>query len=260
MIKFLISIFSYFLLAFGFSEYRHVENDSFKAGENYDYKVKYGFFIIGAANVDVDDKIYNLNGRPCYKVNVLGKTAGITDMFKVRNTYRSYIDTTAFIPHKFIYSARENSYKRDQILNFNHSKNELVKIEKEESKIFNVPDNIQDVISGYYFLRTIDFSKFAVGQTVSSPLFFDEDLYNMKIKYAGKGIVHTKFGKIRVLKLNPILPKNNLFKGDNAIRIWVSDDKNRVPIKMEIDLSIGTIDMEIKSYQGQKYPFAWKNS
>ena len=260
MVKFLIAIFSVFLLSFYISEYRQIENDSFKAGEKYNYKVKYGFLTIGIANVDVDDKIYNLNGRPCFKVNVLGKTAGITDMFKVRNTYRSYIDTTAFIPHKFIYSARENSYKRDQIVNFDHIKNELVKIEKEESKTFNVPDNIQDVISGYYFLRTIDFSKFSIGQTVSAPLFFDEEFYSMKIKYAGKGVVNTKFGKIKVLKLNPILPKNELFKGDNAIRIWVSDDKNRVPIKMEIDLSIGTIDMEMKSYQGQKYPFAWKNS
>jgi hypothetical protein len=80
----------------------------------------------------------------------------------------------------------------------------------------------------------------------------------MKIKYAVKGIVHTRFGKIRVLKLNPILPKNNLFKGENAIRIWVSDDRNRVPLKIEIDFSFGTIDMEIKNYKGVKYPFVWK--
>ena len=123
-----------------------------------------------------------------------------------------------------------------------------------------MPNNIQDVISGYYFLRTIDFSKFAIGQTVSSPLFFDEDLYQMKIKFAGRGIVHTKFGKMRVLKLNPILPKNDLFKGENAIRIWISDDKNRVPLKIEVDFSFGTINMEIKNYKGVKYPFVWKVS
>jgi hypothetical protein len=239
-------------------DYRVIHNDSFKAGESYYYKVKYGFLTIGEA--DVDEKIYNINNRPCYKVNVLGKTAGLTDVFKVRNTYRSYVDTAAFIPHRFIYSARENSYKRDQVMYFDHQKNEVVKVEKEQSKTFSVPNNIQDVISGYYFLRTIDFTKFSIGQTVSSPMFFDEDLYNMKIKFAGKGIVHTKFGKMRVLKLNPILPKNDLFKGENAIRIWVSDDKNRVPLKIEIDFSFGTIDMEIKNYKGVKYPFVWKVS
>jgi hypothetical protein len=239
-------------------DFRTIQNDSFKAGESYDYKVKYGFLTIGEAEVDVDEKIYAVNNRPCFKVNVVGKTAGLTDVFKVRNTYRSYVDTLAFIPHRFIYSARENSYKRDQVINFDHQKNEVVKVEKEQSKTFAVPNNIQDVISGYYFLRTVDFSKFTIGQTITSPLFFDEDLYSMKIKYAGKGIIHTRFGKIRVLKLNPILPKNDLFKGENAIRVWVSDDRNRVPLKIEIDFSFGTIDMEIKNYKGVKYPFVWK--
>ncbi len=241
-------------------DFRNIPNDSFKAGESYDYKVKYGFLTIGEAEVDVDPKIYLVNNRPCFKVNVLGKTAGLTDMFKVRNTYRSYVDTLAFIPHKFIYSARENSYKRDQVMSFDHLKHEVVKVEKEQTKTFEVPNNIQDVISGYYFLRTIDFSKYPIGHTVSSPLFFDEDLYQMKIKFAGRGIVNTKFGKMRVLKLNPILPKNDLFKGENAIRIWISDDKNRVPLKIEVDFSFGTINMEIKNYKGVKYPFVWKVS
>ena len=254
----------YFIIIFLFcsftfvGDFRTIQNDSFKAGESYDYKVKYGFLTIGEAEVDVDEKIYSVNNRPCFKVNVVGKTAGLTDLFKVRNTYRSYVDTLAFIPHRFIYSARENSYKRDQVINFDHNKNEVIKVEKEQSKTFTVPNNIQDVISGYYFLRTVDFTKFTIGQTITSPLFFDEELYSMKIKYAGKGIVHTRFGKIRVLKLNPILPKNDLFKGENAIRIWVSDDRNRVPLKIEIDFSFGTIDMEIKNYKGVKYPFVWK--
>jgi Protein of unknown function (DUF3108) len=251
----------FFLLtfcAFIGPDYRHIENDSFKSGENYDYKVKYGFLTIGEANVDVDEKIYAVNNRACYKVNVLGKTAGLTDIFKVRNTYRSYIDTLAFVPQKFVYSAREKSYKRDQVINFDHSKNEAVKIEKEKAKTFVVPKDVQDVISGYYFLRTIDFSKLSVGQSISAPMFFDEDQFQMKIKYSGKGKINTKFGKIKVLKLNPILPKNELFKGENAIRIWVSDDRNRVPIKIEIDFSMGTIDMEVKNYKGVKYPFIWE--
>ncbi|MFC3809599.1 DUF3108 domain-containing protein [Lacihabitans lacunae] len=257
-LKLLILVFASFLIfSFVANDYRFVSNGSFKPGESYDYKVKYGFLTIGAADVDVDEKIYSLNGRPCYKVNVQGRTAGLTDMFKVRNTYRSYVDTLAFIPHKFIYSAREKSYKRDQIINFDQTHNEAVKYEKDESKKFDVPNNIQDVISGYYFLRTVDFSKFGIGHTISTPLFFDEELYQMKVRYNGKGTVDTKFGKIKVLKLNPILPKNDLFSGENAIRVWVSDDENRVPIKIEVDFSFGTIDMELKNYKGVKYPFRW---
>jgi hypothetical protein len=235
-----------------------LKNNSFVPGESYKYKIKYGIFTVGEALVDVDNQYYIVNNRPCYKVNVVGRTAGMTNIFKVKNTYRTYLDTSAFIPQRFIYSARENNFKRDQVVHFYHDKNEVVKIEKEESKTFQVPNNIQDVVSGYYFLRTIDYSKMQIGSSLSAPLFFDEELYNMKIKYAGKGTINTKYGKLKVIKLNPVLPKNDLFKGENAIRIWVSDDQNKVPMLIEADFSMGTISMEIKNYEGVKYPFLWK--
>ncbi|NBA84479.1 DUF3108 domain-containing protein [Emticicia sp. CRIBPO] len=254
-IKTIITAFIFF--AFVQDDYREIKHDSFQAGESFDYKVKFGILTIGAANIDVDDKIYMVNSRPCYKVNVLGKTAGITDIFRVKNTYRSYIDTSAIVPQKFLYSARERDYKRDQTFSFDHQSNRVTKVEKDEATNYKVPNNIQDVISGYYFLRTIDFSKLKIGQTVSAPLFFDDELYNMAVKYNGKGRINTKFGKIEVLKLNPILPKNNLFKGEDAIRIWVSNDKNRVPIKLEVDFSVGTAVMELRSYKGEKHPFNW---
>jgi Protein of unknown function (DUF3108) len=250
-------IFLVAFLSFSFRPFSPSGHFNFEIGEKYSYKIKYGFITIGGADVEMDEKIYAVNNQPCFKVNVIGRTAGMTDMFKVRNTYRSYIDTISFAPQRFLYSAREQNYKRDQVILFNHQSHVATKTEKENSKNFKVPQNIHDVISGYYLLRTIDFSKFSIGQSISAPLFFDEDIYQMKVKFAGRGRIHTKFGKINVLKLNPILPQNKLFKGENAIRIWVSDDKNRVPVKIEADFFIGTIEMELKTYDGVKYPFNW---
>ncbi len=254
MIKTLILIFisSFFFFQ---GDFRQINNTSFLPGEGYQYKIKYGILTIGEAIVDVDSKVFTINGRICYKVSVIGKTAGMTTLFKVKNSYVSYIDTSAFVPHKFFYSARENNYKRDQVIDFNHQKNEVIKTEKDERKSFKIPNNCLDVVSGYYFLRTVDFSKYSLGGTFTAPLFFDEEQYSMKVKYAGKGTINSKFGKIKVLKLNPVLPNNKLFEGENAIRIWVSDDANRVPIKIEVDFSIGTIDMDLKSHKGMRYPF-----
>jgi hypothetical protein len=256
MIKYsiLVLLTSVFLVQ---SDFRNIPNTSFLPGENYAFKIKYGFFTVGEALVNVDKTINIVQGRPCYKISVQGKTAGMTTLFKVKNSYTSYIDTAAFVPHKFIYSARENSYKRDQTIVFNQLENQVVKYEKEDKKAFKVPNDCQDVVSGYYFLRTIDFSKYALSGVFSAPLFFDDDLYNMKIRYGGKGTVNTKFGKIKVLKLNPVLPNNKMFKGENAIRIWVSDDKNRVPINIEVDFPFGTIDLELKNYSGNRFVFAW---
>lgn len=252
------SIFTIILLTGLFFGFTSSKNETFQTGESYGYTIRYGFINIGRANVGVDEKIVNVNGRPTYKVNVLGRTAGLTDIFRVRNRYTSYIDTRNFLPRKFEYSARENNYKRDQILIFDQQKNTVTKREKGESEIYKVPRNIHDVISGYYSLRNIDFSQFNIGQTYSTPLFFDDEYYQFIVKYGGKSQVKTPNGKIDVLKLNPILPNNRLFKGDNAIRVWISDDKNRVPVRIEVDFSFGTIHMVLRDYSKNMHPFDWK--
>jgi hypothetical protein len=231
------------------------KNDTFQLGEEYGYRIKFGILTLGSANVSVDNKTHTVNGLPCYRINVSGRTEGITDLYRVRNTYTSYMDTLQYFPQKFEYSARENNYKRDQILYFDHRKNVVVKKEKESVDTYSVPAHIHDVISGYYSLRHIDFSTYYLGQTYTAPLFFDDESYRFKVKYAGKGTVKTRFGKINVVKLHPILPENKLFKGEEAIRVWVSDDKNRVPIKIEVDFSFGTIVMELRKYKKNLYPF-----
>ncbi|MGR3809035.1 DUF3108 domain-containing protein [Jiulongibacter sp. NS-SX5] len=243
--------------AFTIDRLRSVENHSFQAGEAYVYKVKYGFITIGQANVDVHPKIFRINNRPCYRVNVLGKTAGMASIWKVSNTYRSYIDTTAIIPHKFVYSARENNFARDQTFTFDHQGLRVSKREKDKVETYDVPKYVQDVISGYYYLRTFDFGSMAPGSAVKAPMFFDDKLYNMTVSYSGKETIKTKFGKMEVLKLNPILPPNKLFEGKDAIRIFVSNDENRVPVQLEIDFSFGTISMELNDYQNVRNPFRW---
>ncbi len=246
-----------FITGFVVGDLRTVENHSFGAGENYVYKVKYGILTIGQANVNVHEQIFKVNRRPCYRVNVVGRTAGVASLWKVSNTYRSYIDTTAIVPHKFIYSARENNFARDQTFTFDHGRNLVRKKEKEKVTEYKVPDYVQDVISGYYFLRTVDFGKMPVGKLVKAPMFFDDELYDMSVRYAGKEDVKTRFGNIRTLKLNPVLPPNKLFEGEEAIRIYVSDDENRVPIRLEIDFSFGTIGMELVDYGNVRNKFTW---
>ncbi|HEY1053611.1 MAG TPA: DUF3108 domain-containing protein, partial [Emticicia sp.] len=159
---------------------------------------------------------------------------------------------------KFLMSLQENNYKKDQVILFDHAANSAMREQNNEKKAFDLPNNIHDVVSGYYFLRTLDFSKMKVGESVAAPMFFDDQIYQMKVKFNGRGVVKTRFGKIDVLKLTPILPQNEMFKGEDAIRIWVSDDRNRVPIRIELEFPIGSASMEIKGYKHTRYNFEWR--
>lgn len=258
-LKFCLFIVGFVFLAFRTIDiFRVVENTSFGPGEHLEYRVHYGIINAAEAVVHVDSKIQKVNNRPCYNVKVVGKTTGAFDLVsKVRDTWQSYIDTSALLPHQFYTNKREGGYKNVEKVIFDHENDIANRIDLDntfEKNTYKVPNNIQDVVSGYYYLRTIDFNSMKVGQFVSVKAFFEGEIYDMKMKYAGKDKIKTKFGNAKVFKINPILPNNTFFEDENSIRIWVSDDANKIPLKIEVDLKIGAISMDIKKYDGLKNP------
>lgn len=258
MKKYLLGLGVVLLLGSGFTylnTYRRVVNTSFGPGEHLEYRVHYGFVNAAEATVDVSPTLYKVNDRPCYRVNVDGRTVGAFDLVTtVRDTWRSYIDTSAILPQKFYTNLQENKYRKEENITFNHAANTVRAEERTERDVFKVPDNVHDIISGYYFLRTIDFNRLPNGQVIELPAFYDDTVYNMKVRYRGKDVIKTKQGRINVLKLNPVLGDNALFKKDESIRIYVSDDANKVPVKAEVDLWVGSMVMDLKRNAGLKQP------
>lgn len=262
MSKSLLVIASLFCLGFVAQEpLRNIPQRSFGLGERIEYRVHYGFINAAEAVVTIENKLARVNDRPCYKITVSGKTTGAADLLtKVRDSWQSYVDTTAILPHVFTSNKREGNYKNNEKVIFDHEINNIRRIDlnkKGEQKAYKGPNGIQDVVSGYYYLRTIDFSNFKVGQSVAVKAFFEGEFYDMKMKYQGKAVVDTKYGKAKVIKINPILPKNSFFEDENSVRIWVSDDANKIPLKIEVDLKIGALVMDIKKYSGLKNPLVF---
>lgn len=250
-----------FLLCSGFfsaGTYRYVNNDSFTTGEELQFRIHWGFLNAGEASIEIGNSLYKINERPCYRVNVFGQTTGLAaSIIKVRNTYRSFIDTAAIIPHQFYVNIQEGKYRKEENVFFDQRQHVVKSEEKDDKKSFNTPQNVQDIVSGYYFLRTIDFSRLKVGDTIRVNAFFDDAFYDFKVKYRGKGEVDTKFGKIKAIRITPVMPPNKLFDGDSSIRVWISDDNNKIPVKIEADMFVGAIEMDLKKYKGLKTEPKW---
>lgn len=254
----LIFLFSFRQFEEKFEQNRVIPNNSFGTGEKVEYRVHYGFINAAEAKVEVSKSVSMINSRPCYRVNVTGKTVGAFDLIsKVRDTWRSYIDTSAILPHLFERHIQENRYRKEEKIYFNHNKDQAVSSVKDETKTFNVPNNIHDIISGYFFLRTIDFDKVSEGEIIEVPTFFDGEVYKLRVRYVGKDVIKTKFGKTRVLRINPLIPDNKFFKGEGAMRLWVSDDSNKIPLKAQVELMIGSLEMDLKSYKGLRRDLIW---
>ncbi len=231
----------------------------FATGEHLEYRVHYGFINAAEATVDVSSKIHQVNSRPCYRVDVSGRTTGAFDLVtRVRDSWQSYIDTSTILPQEFHMSQREGKYRKDQEVKFDRSSDKILSKDADATKEHRAPDNIHDLISGYYYLRTIDFNRMREGDAVSVKAFYDNEFYDMRVKYLGRDVVKTKFGSINVFKITPMLPnKNNFFEDNDSIRLWISDDENRVPVKAEVDLAIGSIEMDLKRYKGLKTEPKW---
>ena len=231
---------------------RVIDNDSFTTGEKLHYKVHYGFINAAESVIEIDNKTHMVNDRPCYRVNVFGKTIGSFDFFlRIRDTWRSYIDTEAIVSQRFFRNIEEGKYRKKETVTFDH--NRLLALQ-EDDKQFKIPKNVQDLVSGFYYMRTLDYSKMKTGEPIKITGFFDEETFVFDVTFKGRETIKTKFGELRVLRLVPKMPKNKLFDGDDAVSVYLSDDQNKIPVKIKAEMFVGAVEIDLTKYQGLKHP------
>ncbi|MCC2548412.1 DUF3108 domain-containing protein [Hymenobacter sp. BT175] len=248
------------LLAFSPSDViRSVPNNSFTKGEVVRYKVHYGLINAADATIEIAGDIHRVNDRPCYKATVTGRTIGSFDYFlRIRDTWRSYIDTTSILPQKFFRNIEENRYRKKETVDFDHSRDMALVESRGDDKdplkkeSFKVPNNVQDMVSGFFFLRTLNYDQRKVGELIRVQGFFDGQVFNLDVIYKGRETVETKAGVIRTIRLVPRMPENKLFSGENAVSVYLSDDRNKIPVLIQAELVVGSVKVDMYKYQGLK--------
>lgn len=229
---------------------------TFPKGEKISYLVHYGFIDAGEATVSIDEQNHYVNGNTCYRVDVHGKTVGVFGWTtKVDDLWRSYIHSETHTPQKFYRLIRENKYRKEEVINFDHqgrrAKVQTRKKAKDEwkSKEYQVPTDVQDMISGYYFLRRVDYSKLKKNDIVQMDAFMEDTVYNFKVRFLGEDEIRTKIGKQKAYVMAPIMPDNKIFSGDDAIKFWMSADDRRIPLKIRAKMWIGAVEVDITDYK-----------
>lgn len=234
-------------------DFCNIRNNSFKAGENITLVVFYnalGLYVnAGTANLSVTTE--RLNNRPVYHIVGTGVTNSKYDwIFKVRDRYETYIDTYNLQPYKFIRNIDEGGFKKYENITFNRNANTALSTDG----VFKVPNCVQDVVSSMYYARNIDFNSYKPGDKIPFTIFLDNEVYNMYIRYQGKQIVKTRYGKFRAIVFKPLLVKGTLFEGGEKMTVYVSDDGNKIPLRIESPLLVGSVKVDLMSYQNLRYP------
>jgi hypothetical protein len=229
----------------------------FQAGEVLQYKLKYGFITAAEATIKVLNSDLKFNDKPTFKLTVDAKTSGTFDIFyKIRDHYDSYIDKEDLTPYFYQENVREASYRREDKARFTQSTRKVVS----NRGTFTGPTNQTfDLVSAYYFSRSLDVSKMKIGDKFTLNYFLGDGISKLDIQYIGKEVVKSKLGSIRCLKFSPSIQPGRIFKKDSKLYLWITDDGNRVPVKAQVEILVGSVTMEIQSASGLKYALAKEN-
>ena len=216
-------------------------------GESCSYRIHYGFINAGHATYSVTKKNKEIS------VIVQGGSNLVVDLFfKIRDRYESRINSKSLLPSYFKRDILEGGDKINQEYFFNH-KNNTVKTQKGEYKM---KSKSQDMLSSFFFGRTLSSSFLKRKNPFFINLFIDEENYNMEVKYLGTEVLNTEIGKIRCIKLKPKVQVGRVFSNPDDLSIWVSDDKNHILIKVEMDILVGSIKADIETAKNIKYPLS----
>ncbi len=223
----------------------NITNIAFKEGEILTYRLHYGIINAGRATLEVKPDLIDVSGRKVYHIVGSGYTTGTTDwFFKVRDRYETYLDKDAMLPWLFVRRVEEGGYKFSQDYTFNHY---TKKVDIGNGEKFDVPTGIQDMVSAFYSARNLDLSNAKEGDLFTLNCFLDKEIWPLKIKFVGKEEIKTDLGKFRALKFRPIVQKGRIFKKEEDLNVWISDDKNHIILKAQAHVIIGSIKMEITS-------------
>ncbi len=200
-----------------------------------------------------------LNGKKVYHVKGYGRNTGVSRIFfKVEDIYESYMDKQKDIPYRFIRNIDEGGHTRDIQVDFNHTKREALVFDKKRNtkETFSFPTGVQDMLSTFYYLRNhIDTKNLKTGDFTDVDMFYGEESFKFRLKFLRKEVIKTKFGQISTLVFRPYVESGRVFKEKESLTVWISDDDNKIPLRIKADLAVGSLNADLEEYKGLKHWF-----
>jgi hypothetical protein len=247
--------FLFILLISGVSAFaqdlQSVREPVFKAGENLSYRLRYGFITAAEASIKVFNTEAKFDNRSVFHLLAEGRTAGSFNIFyKVRNRYDSYIDKETLRPYLYTENIREANYRRSDKARFYQDEKKVVS----NKGTFKGKGQTFDVISAYFFARSLDISKLTQGDKFSLDYFLGGGISKLEVEFAGRERIKTALGTFNCIKFSPSIQPGRIFRKDSKLYLWITDDANRIPVKAHVEILVGSVTLELITADGLKYP------
>ncbi len=241
-----------------------IQNTAFQDGETIVYKLYYNWKFVWLSAGEVTFKVRDLGSQ--YHLSADGNTYKSYEWFyKVRDKYDTYVDKETLLPIVSIRDIHEGSYTLYDKIIFDKTNNVARSLRGRSRKDaeweeYDVESCMHDMLSIVYFSRNLNFDNMEVGREIPIKIFMDEETWPLKVVFKGKESEKKikGMGKFNTLQFSPEVISGYIFDEGDEMNIWVSDDKNRIPLQIESPVSVGSIKAVLKEYNGLRYDLAAK--
>ncbi|MCD6091752.1 MAG: DUF3108 domain-containing protein [Bacteroidales bacterium] len=228
----------------------------FKSGEEFSFFFYYdapllGKLYAGKAFLELDKTEEKINGNSVFHAVGRGNSIGSLDFFyKVRDRFETWFGESNIRTYKFMRRTNEGGYIVEDDVLFDYEKGKAISRHAEK----DITEKVQDLVSAFYFARTLDISSIPEGGNFPIDFYLDDSIYTSVIFYEGKEIIETRLGKFRTMKFKPMVVEGEVFANPYPMFLWVTDDKNRIPILIKSDVIFGSVKAELYKFKNLKYP------
>ena len=229
----------------------HNRTPVYKPGEMLRYQIYYGPLTGGEVLMTLEPSEFG--GREVLHAKGIGYTTGLADrVFRIYDVYQSFMDPQTGLPVKAIRDISEGSYTYYNEVLYDRDSNMVI---SQLSGKHEVPPGILDMVSVIYKLRdTMQTVRFRPGDILEMDTYFGDKVYPVTIRYSGSEIINTRMGRFHALKFYPASEPGRVFKSDDDITVWFSNDRNFVPLRVRLNMLVGAVRMDLIEYESLRYP------
>ena len=221
---------------------RYVENVAFGVGETLVYDVNYGFINAGSATMEVA-RLIEFENRPCYQVVTRAQSNSFFSTFyKVDDRVESVVDAIGLFSWRFEKNLREGSYRADRMYTFDQRRH----VAYDRDDTIATPAFVQDALSVLFYVRAQELKP---GMSLFIDNFTDGKNYPLEVRVLKKEKVDVKAGTFDCLVVEPLLQSVGVFKHEGQLRVWLTDDRLKLPVLMKSKILVGSIAAELTEYQ-----------
>jgi len=237
-----------------------IHNRTFQPGEEITYVLYYNWNMVWLSAGEVTFRVEEAGGQ--YHLSAYGATyPSYNWFFKVEDRYEAFVDTTSLLPSLSIRDVQEGKYTLYDRVEFDQINQKALSIrgkskDSAQPSEYEFESCMHDILSIVYYVRNIQVNDMKEGESIPIRIFMDKEVWPLKVSFEGrdrKKRIRGK-GKWKTVCFSPDLIEGEYFKDGDRMNIWVSDDRNRLPLLIESPVSVGSVKAVLKKYKGLRYP------